>query len=53
MRNMVALLILIGAMSIPVWALPPSAPEINGASATSAVGLIGGALLLIRSRKKK
>jgi hypothetical protein len=53
MRNMLVFFTLMGALSIPLLALPPSAPEIDAASGAAAIGLIGGAILLIRSRKKK
>jgi hypothetical protein len=43
---------LLGALSIPLLASPP-APEIDAGSAASAIGLVGGAVLLIRGRKKK
>ncbi len=37
---------------IPDFNCSVSAPEIDGASAGSALALLGGALLLIRSRRK-
>jgi hypothetical protein len=52
MRNMIALFILIGAISIPLLAGDGPAPEIDSTSAAAAIGLIGGAVLLIRNRKK-
>jgi hypothetical protein len=53
MRKTIALMILIGAISMPLLAGDFPAPEIDGASSAAAIGLIGGAVLLIRSRWKK
>jgi hypothetical protein len=35
------------------WAGPTAAPEIDAASATSALALLSGALLVLRARRKK
>jgi len=43
--------LLIGAASF-AWAGPTVAPEIDGASATSAVALLSGVLLILRARRK-
>jgi hypothetical protein len=53
MRSFAAALILTSMMALPVLAGNLVAPEIDSYSATAAMGLIGGAVLLIRSRKKK
>jgi hypothetical protein len=52
-RITIAFLMLLGALSIPLLAGPPPAPEIDAGSAASAIGLIGGSVMLLRSRKKK
>ena len=49
------------ATAIVVWALAAAvpmlagvrAPEIDSSTATAALGLVGGAILLIRSRRKR
>jgi len=43
--------LLMGAASF-AWAGPTAAPEIDGASATSAIALLSGALLVLRTRRK-
>jgi hypothetical protein len=54
MRTAIAFIFLIVVLSVPLWALPqPFASEIDAGSAASAIGLICGAVMLIRSRKKK
>jgi hypothetical protein len=45
-------LLLVGAASFAM-ATPVSAPEIDGASATTAIALLSGSLLVLRSRRKK
>ena len=35
------------------WFTPVETPEINSASATAAVALIGGGLMVLRARRKK
>ncbi len=45
-------LLLVGAASFAM-ATPVAAPEIDGASATSAIALLSGALLVLRSRRKR
>jgi len=45
-------LLLIGAASC-AFAGPVAAPEIDGASAVSAVALLSGSLLVLRARRKK
>ena len=45
-------LLLIGAASF-AWAGPVATPEIDGASAASAVALLSGALLVLRARGKR
>jgi hypothetical protein len=48
------------ATALVVWALAAAvpmlagkAPEIDSSTATAALGLVGGAILLIRSRRKR
>jgi hypothetical protein len=53
MRNTIALFLFIGAICSPLLAGDGPAPEIDSTSAAAAIGLIGGAVMLIRSRKKK
>jgi hypothetical protein len=53
MRKTLAVLIWIGAISTPLLAGDFPALEIDATSAAAAIGLIGGAVLLIRSRKKR
>ena len=45
-------LLLMGAASF-VLATPVAAPEIDGASATTAIALLSGSLLVLRSRRKR
>ena len=45
-------LLLVGAASF-AWATPVAAPEIDGASATSAIALLSGSLLVLRTKRKK
>jgi hypothetical protein len=45
-------LLLIGAASF-AFATPVAAPEIDGASATTAIALLSGGLLVLRARRKK
>jgi len=45
-------LLLLGAASFAL-AGPVAAPEIDGASASSAIALLSGSLLVLRSRRKK
>lgn len=45
-------LLLVGAVSF-ASATPVNAPEIDGASATSAIALLSGSLLVLRARRKK
>jgi hypothetical protein len=44
--------LLVGAASVAL-ATPVSAPEIDGATATSAIALLSGGLLAMRARRKK
>jgi len=44
-------LLLVGAVGL-LLATPVAAPEIDAASASNAIALLGGAVLLIRSRKR-
>jgi hypothetical protein len=50
MKAVGMMLLLIGAMTA---ANATSVPEIPGSSAASAVALLSGALLILRSRRKK
>lgn len=50
MHKAIALLILVGGVVTPLMA--GVAPEIDSSSAVVAVAAIGGAVLLIRSRRK-
>lgn len=45
-------LLLVGTVSF-ASATPVNAPEIDGASATSAIALLSGSLLVLRARRKK
>jgi hypothetical protein len=45
-------LLLLGAASFAL-AAPVAAPEIDGASASSAIALLSGSLLVLRARRKK
>ena len=45
-------LLLVSAASF-ASAVPVAAPEIDGASATSAIALLSGGLLVLRARRKK
>lgn len=45
-------LLLVGAATFAL-AGPVAAPEIDGASATSAIVLLSGGLLVLRARRKK
>ena len=45
-------LLLMGAASFAL-AGPTAAPEIDGASATSAIALLSGSLLVLRARRKR
>ncbi len=45
-------LLVLGAASLAL-AGPTAAPEIDGASATSAIALLSGGLLVLRARRKK
>ena len=45
-------LLLVGSASF-ASATPVAAPEIDGASATSAIALLSGSLLVMRARRKK
>jgi hypothetical protein len=45
-------LLLAGAASFAL-AGPTAAPEIDGASATTAIALLSGGLLVLRSRRKR
>ena len=47
-----ALLILVGVSSVAMADVTP-VPEINAASASSALALLSGAILVIRGRKKQ
>lgn len=51
MQKTLGMLLLMAAVSASCWAAP-SAPEIDPASAGSAIALVAGALLVIRGRKK-
>jgi hypothetical protein len=45
-------LLLVGAASFAL-AGPTAAPEIDGASAATAIALLSGSLLVLRSRRKR
>ena len=45
-------LLLVGAAGFAL-AAPTAAPEIDGASATTAIALLSGSLLVLRARRKK
>jgi hypothetical protein len=45
-------LLLVGAAGFAL-ATPVAAPEIDGASATTAIALLSGSLLVLRSRRKR
>ncbi|MGD0617629.1 MAG: hypothetical protein ABSB67_08205 [Bryobacteraceae bacterium] len=51
MKAVGMMLLLVGAMTAANAV--PAAPEIDGGSAASAVALLSGALLVLRSRRKK
>jgi hypothetical protein len=51
MKAVGMMLLLIGAMTA-ANAVPAVVPEIDGGSAVSAVALLSGVLLMLRSRKK-
>jgi hypothetical protein len=53
MRKLIAPLILFDAVSNWLLAGGGTAPEIDAGSATAALGLVGGAVMLIQSHKKK
>lgn len=53
MQTGITLLSLTGVITIPLFAGVVAAPEIDSSSATAAIGVICGAVLLIRNRKKK
>ena len=45
-------LLMAGIASVAFAGFPPT-PEIDASAGVSAIGLLGGALLILRSRKKK
>lgn len=53
MKNILQIGLLIAALAGVASAVtPPAAPEISAGSAVSAVGLLAGMLLVVRSRRK-
>jgi hypothetical protein len=50
MRSLILVFVLIGAAATPL--LASDAPEIDSYSAAAAVGVVGAAAVLIRSRKR-
>jgi hypothetical protein len=44
-------LLIVGA-AVSCFAAPPQAPEIDPSSGAAALALVGGALLIIRARRK-
>jgi hypothetical protein len=54
MRNVIGLAMLVlGAAVNALAGLNPAVPEIDGATATAAVALVAGGLIVIRARRRK
>ena len=53
MYRLLGLSLLLAGIASSAFALDVVAPEIDGASAISAVVLLSGALLVLRARRKK
>ncbi len=52
MKTIAAFVLLFGT-SVTAFALEVSAPEIDGNTATTALALVSGGLLVLRGRRKK
>ena len=52
MNRIVGILVLMASVATFMFAGVPT-PEIDASSGAAAVGLLGGAILILRSRKKK
>jgi hypothetical protein len=52
MSKTIGILLILAAVAGSALAVPAVAPEIDGSSAVSAVGLLSGALFVIRGRKR-
>ena len=53
MKRLLGVLFVIAAASVSAMAAGITVPEINPASAVSALTLLGGGILVIRARRKK
>ena len=53
MYKLLGLTLLLAGTASLALAGPVAAPEIEGASATSAIALLSGSLLVLRARRKK
>jgi hypothetical protein len=53
MTRFLGLSLLVVSIASVAFAGVPSAPEIDGSTGVAAIGLLGGAMLILRSRKRK
>lgn len=53
MTRLLGLTLILASAAGVVFAGAPSAPEIDASTGVAALGLLGGGLLILRSRKKK
>jgi hypothetical protein len=53
MYKVLGLSLLLAGAASSALAVPVAAPEVDGASATTAIALLSGSLLVLRARRKK